>query len=573
MKTESKIIMKMGIVLSMLCSLALSARAEYFTWTNITDLVVTNKLCDLRNSWWQIDSNYYGARQKADDNLVPWYDREWIGTSHKTTIYYEELMGGNWWAGRWDVDYRMDVDLRDQTNFSAVVLDWNIVMARYDNAQGEDVETWDLNYAQELKTNQLHHVSTGFIALPWATKEQALNDEINYHLVGDTYNTPLPSVMARLQTREYKTDTTSPGQKDENGDSLAEEGDPINAINGSVTVKETDIVVPCPGISLSFRRFYNSVLDYDGPLGHRWTHSYDSFLFSTSTVFTTWETGTTYEVTNTWKVVQAGSGSRYWYRVATNGAIESSVDNNWRLEETAGAHTLTLPGGAVYAFDTNGVLTAISNEFGNVVTLSYTNEYPSNLLAKIEHSNGQALDIEYTGDRISKVKSPCADFYVTYAYNAQGELTNAVRTLSAETQATAYLYDYTTNYWNHSLTQRVNAAGHRINWTYATNDQGQVTSKGIHTVVANTYYDTEFCYTNKADYAAVTKHRGDLDYVYEYHYDPVTLRLTERSGPELVSTNPASMGRGVRYEFDDVGNTTNEVFFNNHVGQSFSSLR
>jgi hypothetical protein len=52
----------------------------------------------------------------------------------------------------------------------------------------------------------------------------------------------------------------------------------INAGTGNNYQDFTDLSLSSPGISMDFRRSYNSQSSYGGPLGYGWTHSFDMSL-------------------------------------------------------------------------------------------------------------------------------------------------------------------------------------------------------------------------------------------------------------------------------------------------------
>ena len=55
---------------------------------------------------------------------------------------------------------------------------------------------------------------------------------------------------------------------------LRHASNPVNVATGNKYEPVTDLTVSTPGIPLEFRRYYNSVLAADGPLGFGWTHSF-----------------------------------------------------------------------------------------------------------------------------------------------------------------------------------------------------------------------------------------------------------------------------------------------------------
>jgi len=77
-------------------------------------------------------------------------------------------------------------------------------------------------------------------------------------------------------------------------------GDPVSMINGNNQHVEQDLEIPGrAGLNLRVVRAYNSRLDYDGPLGAGWIHSYDQHLFrqvETGNDFLVWRNETGAEI-------------------------------------------------------------------------------------------------------------------------------------------------------------------------------------------------------------------------------------------------------------------------------------
>ncbi len=62
-------------------------------------------------------------------------------------------------------------------------------------------------------------------------------------------------------------------------DRLVVAGDPVSVVSGGYYSQDTDIAIAGPGgFDLRLVRSYNSRLDYDGPLGHGWIHTFDQHL-------------------------------------------------------------------------------------------------------------------------------------------------------------------------------------------------------------------------------------------------------------------------------------------------------
>ena len=226
------------------------------------------------------------------------------------------------------------------------------------------------------------------------------------------------------------------------------------------------------------------------------------------------------------------------------------------LETTNNEYHLTLQGRLVYTFSGAGLLTRISDGWSNTVALIYSTnaisgQYSSNMLLRVEHSNGQALDFHYAGGRLVGIDSP-VNLSVRFTYNDNGELVGASRSDEGDF---AQAREWTSSYAYHTfITQRVNAAGTTFAYEYATNNAGETTPVGISTVVGGNYFADRFTYQDIN--TIVTCARGDTNQVFTYLYDPDTKKLLQVAGP----CPPTGTSRPrVAYAYDDRGNTTNEL--------------
>ena len=293
--------------------------------------------------------------------------------------------------------------------------------------------------------------------------------------------------------------------------------EPIDLLAGETLLREDDVLVPAPGPDLRFTRRYVSGLDWTNALGPRWTHSLDWRLVETNQYYFRVMTGRG----QTFTLEKRPDGQEGWV---------GYQENNWTaLGPTNGEYRIYLPGRLQYAFDTNGVLQRISDPWDNRISLSYTNAYPSNLLIRAEHSNGQHLDFSYTSDRLTRVDTPSTNLFVTFAYNDSGELTNATRTTSSGSEATLYRYAAG---GSHSVTQRVNAAGDEFCYSYATNETGNASSTCTNMVMgsgARYRHSVEYHASNA--YTVVSYAARGTNQAFTYHYDTNILRVTAIEGP------------------------------------------
>lgn len=301
--------------------------------------------------------------------------------------------------------------------------------------------------------------------------------------------------------------------------------EPINTMSGFMVHDETDIVIPCPGFNLTFARSYRSGLPYtNSGLGPRWAHSFDWHISETTDV----RTVDGFSITCQWAVVKTGQGDEYTLTQTASNQWNGNRDNNWRAERaTNGEYSLYLPRQIRYAFNSNGILTGISDSWSNCVTLTYTNDYPSNLLTRAEHNNGQYLNFSYQSNLISQVTTPSTNLTVYLYYNTVGELSNATRRVGTNNQPASYYYDATTN---HSITQIVDSVGDTFKYVYTTNASGWSTSICTNMTVSSNYYVHSVQQSTNA-VTTVTYYRGATNQVFSYVYNSNDLLITQITGP------------------------------------------
>lgn len=355
-------------------------------------------------------------------------------------------------------------------------------------------------------------------------------------------------------------------------DSITWSREPISVLSGDLRFQEKDLIVQCPGLALTLTRTYNSIQDHVGTLGNGWSHTYDWKIWQTNSV--TGSPGN--PVTNNWAIVRTGEGVEYNMRLI-NGVYAPPFDNNWKLTAVTNGYTLTLPAGLNYFFDSNGVLNVISNQWGNSLTLSYTNSYPSNLLTTVQHSNGQMLNFSYTSNGLlSQVSTPSTNLTASFSYDSLGELTNATQETSSGNLVSTYLYD-TNSLVVSVITQRTDKVGsvftysYPVAWGWPTNGYGCGMATNL--VVSSNYYKQtlEYCLSTN-QYSAtnrtvLTYQTRGTNQIYEYFYDTEKMRLLDERGPETAT---GTVSVGVSYVQDSGGNATNTTAYDRIAGESNS---
>jgi RHS repeat-associated protein len=231
-------------------------------------------------------------------------------------------------------------------------------------------------------------------------------------------------------------------------------GNPVNAATGNKYEPVTDLTVSTPGIPLEFKRYYNSSLITDGPLGYGWTHSY-SMSATTVTTWTISGVATPVRV----KIIDADGRAMYFSKIFatyTDGSHfygESGVKDRLRIPSSgadAGKYILRKKDtNLTYTFDTptnGGRLSSISDTNGNTLTLTYT----GGLLMQVSNNFGGALTFVYTGSHISSVTDP-KNQSISYTYDASYNLTGVTY---PDNNSLGYAYDT-----NHRLTNKYDLAG------------------------------------------------------------------------------------------------------------------
>lgn len=350
----------------------------------------------------------------------------------------------------------------------------------------------------------------------------------------------------------------SDGARHEEEDGCATCGDPINVTGGRVHQKERDISLPTPGIPLEFVRFYSSTMSNStSAMGARWTHNYASSVEQTNQVFVKRNTTSILgNYTNTWLVLNE-SGVFHWSPlIVQSGGVAYATTSGeyWNPIVTSNGETvITKQSGDEFYYDTNGMLTMISDWTGNFILLIYTNNYPNQQLIKAQHSNGQYLEFSYSNAMISSVTTPSTNLSVRYYYNDRGELTNRTILVNEQPSSRYYYYDNHPTIWTHCMTQMLTETGNQWCWEYEADTNGVLTSRGVRSwLEQSNRYDMTINYTNtNLGISYVSYANGSSTNMYQYEFNPMTKRIQAIYGPNMINQVE---WRGVRYELDDYGN-------------------
>jgi YD repeat-containing protein len=166
--------------------------------------------------------------------------------------------------------------------------------------------------------------------------------------------------------------------------------EPVNTALGNYTSEHSDLKIPGRGMSFEFKRGYNSLDPYNGPMGYGWTHSYNIVVNEyTDAVTVKWGDGHQ-DVYN-----KQGDGSFIPSLPGIYDTIVKNGDSTW---------TLARKDQTQCSFDAAGKLTAIVDKNGNTISLSYDG---SGYLYTITDTAGRTFTITNdTQGRITQITDP-----------------------------------------------------------------------------------------------------------------------------------------------------------------------
>ncbi|MCQ1537039.1 hypothetical protein FTO70_15445 [Methanosarcina sp. KYL-1] len=292
--------------------------------------------------------------------------------------------------------------------------------------------------------------------------------------------------------------------------------DPINMGTGSYFYNHQDIYIPGQGLPLAITRSYNSMDDYNGPLGHGWTFNYNMNLIVSATGDVT---------------VMRESGRRDRYTLNTDGTYSAPLGVFDTLTKNPdGTYILTGKDRTRYNFGPDGKLTSIIDKNDNQVSLTYTGDY----LTEVTDASGRELILAYdTEGHIISITDPIGRVW-SYSYDSQGNLIECLNPMGGQ-----FSYTYDENNWMTSITDPL---GNQI-MANTYDDEGRVISQSNALGSVYTFdYDTENQRTTETDPFGNTK---------VYAYDEHFWGLSETD----------QLGNTVTYAYDEDGNrisVTNE---------------
>jgi RHS repeat-associated protein len=234
--------------------------------------------------------------------------------------------------------------------------------------------------------------------------------------------------------------------------------DPVNPWNGEFVINEPDLELPGYGVPFTFVRTYRSRVDYDGPLGFGWDHSYNRRLLPTPGDATcsggmlymagNGQTVRFKEASRTVTVVsptvstinvvyQAPPGLHYDLRGL--GVSLTLVINNQPTTFTTYSYALKAPDGLTAYFDTDGLMSQLSDATGFGIHEAWESDGNGGHRVKsVTDSVGRVIDFNYTSARLTSIVDEASGLHTRYEYQGR-DLFSATR---ADGRTDRYGYQY-----------------------------------------------------------------------------------------------------------------------------------
>jgi RHS repeat-associated protein len=359
-------------------------------------------------------------------------------------------------------------------------------------------------------------------------------------------------------------------------------GDPINIVDGTMLLEETDMVINTPIIPLNFTRAwmssYNGTIP-DGGLGNGWVHSYqwtineEDILGYTSYDFIN---GTFQGVQGSYAVLTAlvnpvtgkYSGGRYFFVKENNFqtaknlpggtgvAISCFVGQGERmrgarlyemkpestyLEEEKWRLTGLLGSELVYKFNDKGRLLSIEHPSGVNVTLEYSTSYFNSVITKVQHSTGPYISFD-SSSHLSRITSSLdTNVWVSYTnstsnlpsgYNKQFIVRKHFVQDNGEIDR-YYRYYYKTVSSKSVIGKKENPAGDAYYWDYNySSDMGlRAIGNRIESGGRTNLFKNIFAYYGSYNELHVEQQDASQPSYYGYHIDTDRLLVTQVDSP------------------------------------------
>jgi RHS repeat-associated protein len=224
-------------------------------------------------------------------------------------------------------------------------------------------------------------------------------------------------------------------------------GSQVNVSMGQYTFTNVDLVLPAPGLPLTFGRTYHSQVLDPGAIGRGFTHTYearvdaqpDGVLIYTNRL-----------------------GMRFRFTDDGTGVFRSAEPDRFEtiVADQAGGFVLTTPDGVKTGFGSGGEWRFTEDLSGHRLDAIYD---PLGRVVSVTAPGGHALTLTYAADGGLASVTDTAGRQVLFSRNAAGELVSATDALG---HATTYTYDAT-----HRMRTKADPDGQT--WQFAYDDLGR----------------------------------------------------------------------------------------------------
>lgn len=237
---------------------------------------------------------------------------------------------------------------------------------------------------------------------------------VNTLAPGTLTPTPAPTCLACTRTDTPPGPTTSPTPTstvprapgapdgDNRGPANQTGSDPVNFANGEFVVHATDLELPGRGVAFRLVRTYRSRIDYSGPLGFGWTHTYDRRI----TLAATGGDDRNYSL---------GDGTTILFRSDGHGGFVPPAGVRMSLGRTSdGWRLVDVEANTILTFDGAGRLARMADGSGVGLTFGYE----AGKLDHVDDAEGRRIQCEYDGNRLKHVFEARTGLGASYTYVA-----------------------------------------------------------------------------------------------------------------------------------------------------------
>ncbi|MDA8240535.1 MAG: DUF6531 domain-containing protein [Nitrospiraceae bacterium] len=181
----------------------------------------------------------------------------------------------------------------------------------------------------------------------------------------------------------------------------------VNAASGNLSHSQDLFSVKSTGPLTGMTLYYRSLNNYSGPVGKKWTHTYNINLV---------------KIYDGSIILNEGDGKGRFYTKTASGYAPQAGDYSTLLKNADGTYVITEKNGLRYNFDQNGKVTSVVDRNGNTMTFSYAG---GNLSTVIDPS-GRIITFSYdASNRIIGIVDPAGAAYaLAYANSMLTSVTN-----------------------------------------------------------------------------------------------------------------------------------------------------